>query len=323
MNTKSKAYACYSLNEESRQNSSSGGIFYLLAKFIISYEGIVYGVKMSEDCREACFSRITNLEQIIHLQGSKYFQADLQNTFNSVKTDLMNNCIVLFCGTGCQINGLKKYLKMLLKDGELENLICIDIICHGVPSPKLWDNYVKYLENEEDSKLEKVSFRSKDNGWIDFGMKYKYKKFSRFVPRNKDSFMTMFLKNYSLRPSCYDCKVKGNVFSDITIGDFWGIDNINPAMNDGKGTSVVLINSMKGNKLFFQVKHEMRFVEVDFNDAIKFNSAYYKSVEMPKERKQFYHDLNVMDFKEFISKYSLKKDSIYKRLIRKIKKVFL
>ena len=318
MLNKNKAYACYSIHESIRLKSSSGGLFYLFAKQILEIKGVVYGVTMSEDCKEAYFTRINNIDNIHCLLGSKYLQADLRDSYKKVLNDLLNDFIVLFCGTGCQINGLKNFLEKKLNLKQLENLYCIDIICHGVSSPGLWSKYVSFLENKENSKLISVSFRAKDEGWKNYGMRYKYLDKTKFIPKNEDPYMSMFLKNHSLRPSCYNCLIKENIESDITIGDFWGINNIAPIMNDDKGTSLIVINTSHGDRLFTKIMDDIKFIDVNLEEAIKYNSAYYKSVCKPANRNFFFDDLNTISFIKFLKKYNFKKKISLKKIIKKV-----
>lgn len=224
-----KTYAAIYNNNEIRENSSSGGIFSALSENF----DVVYGVAMSEDCYGAEMIRVEG--DISPLRGSKYFQAKVGDAFKQVKKDLEEGRKVLFSGTGCQINGLSMFLGK-----EYPNLFLLDIICHGTPSPKLWREYAKYQEKKH-GKLESVNFRCKDDSWIDFGMKEN----QLYISKDTDSFMRMFLRNYCLRPACYECHAKRYKKSDMTIADFWGIENVAPEMNDGKGTSLIITVTAK------------------------------------------------------------------------------
>ena len=159
-------YAAYSKEDKIRLESSSGAIFSLLAEQVLRQDGTVYGVAMSQNCKYAEFTRIDKQEDLPKLRGSKYLQARVGNIYKQVKTDLESGLYVLFSGTGCQINGLKGFLGK-----EYEKLYCVDVICHGVPSPKLWRRYVQYAESEANAKLVTVNFRCKDDSWSDYGMK--------------------------------------------------------------------------------------------------------------------------------------------------------
>jgi len=292
-------YAGYSGKAEVRAKSSSGAIFHLLAEFTLSQSGVVYGVAMSEGCRSAEFIRVCEISRLPELFGSKYLQAKTGNVFKSVKADLEDNIVVLFSGTGCQINGLKGYLGK-----EYHNLFTVDVICHGVPSPALWQKYVEYVERRNGAKLVNVNFRCKDRSWSDFGMKEiddTYK--ARYVSKNKDPYMQMFLRNYSLRPSCYHCAAKSVKLSDLTIGDFWGINDVAPDMNDDKGVSLIIVRTDQGRELFEKIKHNIKYKEVLYEDAVKHNTPEYASVHKPEMRDTFYMDMNTVSFEELKRKY--------------------
>lgn len=298
-----KIYAAYYDNEV-RQNSSSGGVFSLLA----SRFDVVYGVAMTEDCYSCEFMRAE--DNIAQLRGSKYFQANIGDTFKNVKRDLLNGKKVLFSGTGCQINGLYLFLGK-----DYQNLFLLDIICHGTPSPKLWKEYVLYQEKKY-GKLKKVNFRCKDDSWNDFGMKEN----ELYISKEKDIFMRFFLRNYCLRPSCYECHAKYYKKADMTIADFWGIENIAPEMTDGNGTSVVLCRTNKGQTLFENVKMELVWKEVSYEDGVRNNPSEYSSVMRPKERDSFFLDLNKKAFAEVEKKYAADiKVSHLRKVWRKVK----
>lgn len=204
-----KVYAGYNTDKDVRLSSSSGAVFSSLAEYVLEQQGVVYGVAMAEDCYSAEFISVTSKEQLTKLRGSKYLQAKVGNTYKSVKEDLMSGKLVLFSGTGCQVNGLKSYLGK-----EYENLICVDVICHGAPSPALWRKYAEHQEQKIGGKLKGINFRCKDDSWTDFGMKEICKSIpggetkKLYIFKDKDAYMQMFLRDYCLRPSCYECTAK-------------------------------------------------------------------------------------------------------------------
>ena len=300
-----KTYAAIYNNNEIRENSSSGGIFSALAEKF----DVVYGVAMTDDCYGAEMIRVEG--DISPLRGSKYFQAKVGDTFKQVKKDLEEGRKVLFSGTGCQINGLSMFLGK-----EYSNLFLLDIICHGTPSPKLWREYVAYQEKQH-GKLESVNFRCKDDSWIDFGMKEN----QLYISKDTDSFMRMFLRNYCLRPACYDCHAKHYKKSDMTIADFWGIENVAPEMNDGRGTSLVITRTEKGQELFESIKNELKWKEVSYEEGIKGNPSEYSSVARPQLRDTFFTDLEKLPFEEMEKKYAADiKVSFPRKVGRKIKR---
>ena len=247
----SHTYACYSLDLDTRLSSSSGAVFSLLAGDVLSKQGVVYGVAMSEDCYAAEFARVTDAAGLIRLRGSKYLQARVGKTYQQVKADLLADRYVLFSGTGCQVNALKNFLGK-----DYAKLLCVDVICHGAPSPALWRKYAAHQEQVNGGKLKNINFRCKDDSWVDFGMKEALAGIPQdnlkklYISKDEDPYMQMFLRDYCLRPSCYECVAKNVKMSDLTIADFWGIDNVAPEMNDKKGTSLVLIRTEKGKQVF-------------------------------------------------------------------------
>ena len=293
-----ETYAAFSTNTEQRIASSSGGVFSLIAQTVLQYNGAVYGVAMTEDCRSAEFIRVEDEESLSKLRGSKYFQARVGKIYHYVKTDLENGKSVLFSGTICQINGLKNFLNK-----DYSTLYCVDVICHGVPSQMLWQKYVDYIEMRYNSKLESVNFRCKDQGWTLFGMKEKLGRQVVFSSLVMDPFMIMFLRNYGLRPSCYQCVAKNDKRSDLTIADFWGINRVAPEMNDEKGTSLVIVRSEKGKKLYKDIQAQVVDKVVGYEDGVRSNPAESHSAQRPVERNLFYNDLEKLSFQQMIKKY--------------------
>ena len=231
-----KVYACYNKDKDVRLSSSSGAVFSSLAEYVLNKNGIVYGVAMSEDCYSAEFIAVTDRSGLTKLRGSKYLQAKVGDTFKKAKVELQAGKLVLFTGTGCQVNGLKNFLGK-----DYDNLICMDVICHGAPSPALWKEYAQYQEKKSGGKLKGINFRCKDESWTDFGLKEVLEDIPEdsvkrlYIPKDKDPYMQMFLRDYCLRPSCYECVAKKEKMSDITIGDFWGIELVDEEMADVSG----------------------------------------------------------------------------------------
>ena len=305
-------FACRNINEDVRIKSSSGGIFSVFAESILKEKGIIYGVAMAEECYSAEYIRVTDPKELGRLRGSKYLQAKIGNTYKKVKQDLLDGKKVLFTGTGCQVNGLRGFLQ-----NEYENLICVDVICHGTPSKALWKKYVLYQEKKY-GKLQTVNFRCKDNSWTNFGMKEN----ELYISKDNDVYMQMFLRNYSLRPSCYKCVAKKKKMADITIADFWGIENIVPELDDGKGTSLMLVRTEKGEQFLDKIRDNIIIKKVKYEDAVKCNPSEYKSVEKPDLRTDFYTDMNSLSFEELAKKYAApRKVSLATRAKWKVKKI--
>lgn len=262
------AYAAYNKNDNIRINSSSGGIFTLLAESIIENRGVVFGAAFNHDF-EVEHILVKNKKDLEKLRTSKYVQSNTKDTYLQAKELLDLGNLVYYSGTPCQIEGLKTYLQK-----EYDNLILQDIICHGVPSPRVWKEYLKCKKN----KIKKVNFRSKKKStWDDYQMEITYENSKEYTNHNEDVFMKLFLENLILRESCYSCKFKKeNRESDITLGDFWGINKIDKSMNDNKGISLVIVNSKKGKELLEKISNKIVKKEVDFKEAIKNNLSMTK-----------------------------------------------
>lgn len=296
------AYAAY-YDHTVRRDSSSGGVFSLLAEQF----DVVYGVAMTEDCYTAEFRRIDDGD-IRSLRGSKYLQARLGNTFQAVKRDIADGKTVLFTGTPCQVNGLRTFLGK-----EAERVCCIDVVCHGVPSPALWREYLTYVETRCGRKAVGVNFRCKER---------RAAKNERLTPSETDSFMRMFLSDVCLRPSCYACQAKTDRRSDMTIADFWGVENVAPTMNDGKGTSLVLVRTPQGAALLDRVRDRLTIAEVPYEAAIQSNPSEYSSTARPDARGRFFDDMNAMTFEQLCALYAPSpKPSLLTRVKRRIRRV--
>lgn len=306
-----QAYAAYSVNKSIRLSSSSGGLFYTIAECIIENGGIVYGAAFDENLYLS-HKAINTVEGLHALQGSKYIQSDIGLCFREIKEHLNTNKSVLFCGTPCQVEGLLRYLKK-----SYENLFTLDFICHGVPSPKVWQEYIKHQEKVFSSKPCSAFFRDKSNGWISFSSKMIFKNETEYLQIHKnDAFMKAFLQNISLRKSCYNCNFKTvNRNSDITMGDLWGIKNILPDVTDDKGVSVAFVQSEKGKHLLEQVKDSLWLQEIPSELAIANNSAMVKSVYEHNFRDYFFKNLGKQNFERLVE--DCLNPSYYVRLRRK------
>lgn len=321
VDSKKIAYASMNKDEQVRMKSSSGGIFSILAEYIIKNNGVVYGAGFDEDFNIK-HKRILYSTDLDLLRGSKYVQSSIGDIYKQVKNDLESNRQVLFTGTPCQVEGLRSYLRK-----EYVNLITMDFICHGVPSPLVWEKYLKKMKKSKQENIKNIYFRNKDIGWKLFSLKIIFDKRIYSNDLKNDLFMKGFLQDVYLRPSCYNCKFKKiNRISDITVADFWGIENILPKMDDDKGTSLVVIHSEKGKQLFDKLSETMIINEVDLNEAIKYNLSMIRSVKYNEKRNSFFAELNsgkeLTDLIRIYTKISFEKrvknkiKSIIKRLIR-------
>lgn len=311
-----KTYAVKNINEVERKNSSSGGVFISLAKYVIKNKGVVYGVGFDE-FKNVVHKRVYKIKDLLELQGSKYVQSNIDNIYKQIKRDLKENLLVLFVGTPCQINGLRNFIGK-----DYKNLILIDFICHGVSSPLVWKRYCKELESIFKSKIVSINFRNKETGWKSFSIKCIFENNNIYINKASDDlFMKGFLRNLYLRPSCYNCNFKQiDRSSDITLGDFWGIEYILPEFYDKLGVSLVILHSDKGKIIFDAVKNEFVFNEVNWEQSIKYNLSAIESVKINKNRKNFFVDFyeNKLSLYELIIKYTKEKISIRKKLKLKI-----
>lgn len=250
-------------DEAVRSASSSGGTFFELAKAVILRGGAVYGCALDSDL-VARHVKVEDVDGLSALRSSKYVQSDVGTTYRDVKTALMNGREVLYSGTPCQIAGLKNYLGK-----EYDGLLLVDVLCHGVPSPGVFEDYLKYLGEKFGSKPVSVNFRNKEKSWKRLYFEVKFENGKRyFTFCGYDRYMSMFLNNVSLRPSCYDCRFTTvNRQGDITLGDFWGIGRKYPERDDDKGISLIIVNTEKGAKAYGEISDKFDTFESDIETA--------------------------------------------------------
>lgn len=311
-----EAYAVKNKKDKIREQSSSGGIFTLLSEYVIKNGGVVFGATFDENWNVK-HSYAEKIEELKMLRGSKYLQSIIGNTYKQAEEFLKNDRIVLFTGTPCQIEGLKSYLGK-----EYDKLYTQDIICHGVPSPKVHTKYLEYQKEKfKADKIESLFHRKKATGWKKWNVEIKFSTGKYIETHDKDLYMQAFLRDTILRDSCYDCKFKKkNRISDITLADFWGIQNILPDMDDDKGTSLMIVNSDKGKKIFDNIKSDVNYKKVNFEDAIKYNQSMIKSAKMDKNRDKFFENLDKLEFDKLVKKYTYT-PGITKKIVRKIKRL--
>lgn len=306
------AYAMSNKNDEVRLNSSSGGVFTLLAEHIIEQGGTVYGAAF-DDKYAVKHIRIKSKDDIEKLRTSKYVQSQIGDCYKKAKEDLDNGIKVLFTGTPCQIAGIKGFLKK-----DYDNLFCQDIMCHGVPSPKLWS---KYLDEINLGKLNNVSFRDKTVGWSLFSMKIEGENGKLCEKFFDNTYMKAFLADIALRESCYNCNCKElNYFSDITLADFWGLDKAYPELDDNRGVSLVLVNSSKGEMLIKEISDMANINQVDIDRALNGNKPAITNTPMHKNREKFLNGMDSTPVNKLVKKYVV--GNIFERLLRKLMKQF-
>ena len=295
-----KVIAAYTKNNNIRLDSTSGGIFSELAKKIYQENGYVCGAIYNKEWGVEHFIS-HNIKDLDRLRSSKYLQSDINDVFSQIKILLEGGDKVLICGSPCQIAGLNNFLKK-----DYTNLITVDFICRGMNSPKIFKGYIKYLEEKYKSKAIKVKFKNKIHGWHNFSTKIDFENGKSYIGgRYEDSYMRGYLKsNAFMRPSCYNCKFKGLPRNaDITLADFWGIEKINPKMDQDKGTSMMCINSRKGQALFDEIKENLVYEEITSEKVFNDNVCMKDSVPMTKERKGVFENIDKLTYKELSDKY--------------------
>lgn len=298
-------YAAKNRNEEIRMASSSGGIFTLLAEKIIDCGGVVFGARFDVNW-DVVHDYAETREGLVAFRGSKYVQSRMGDCYQKAKSFLLQGRKVMFTGTPCQIAGLKNFLRK-----DYDNLFTVDVVCHGVPSPKVWQIYLNEIasQGEKNSvlshhnggkmRIENVDFRSKSSGWKKYSFALTLSEATADGEKNtvlrstnfyKNPYMNAFLLDLSLRLSCYNCPAKGGKSgSDLTIADFWGINEILPNFDDDKGISLVLVYSEKGQQWLEDLNCE--YETTDFQSCLKKNKAILYSCKKPVNRSFFFRQL--------------------------------
>lgn len=276
-------FAAYSKEGEYKK-SSSGGIFALLANYILEENGFVFGASFDESFKKVEHIFVDNKKDLYKLRFSKYLQSNIKNSFKKAKEKLEENKKVLFCGTPCQIAGLKAYLEK-----EYSNLYLVDLLCHGVPSSLVWEKYLK--EVSKGRKIISANFRDKEYSSIP-RLLIEFKDNSKISKIYKESlYYRAFMENMTLNDSCYDCKYRTlKRTGDVTLGDFWGIEKIAPKYaNNNNGVSLVIANSKKGKELFQKIE-PLIFKKRIIIDAV-FNNVC-KPITKHPNREKFFEELN-------------------------------
>lgn len=275
------------------ETSRSGAAFIAISDYILELGGVVYGAGYTDHFR-VVHKRATTKEERDEFKGSKYVQSDMTGVFRQVKQDLRDGLTVLFSGTPCQTSGLNSYIGKRLR----ENLFLVDIVCHGVPSPYMWRDYIAYLEKKQGSPIVWVNFRDKQKyGWAAHHETFKFKM------GGKMSFTYLFYKHIMFRKSCGNCHFTNTKRpSDITIADFWGWEKTNPNFNaDNKGCSLVLLNTEKGRKLFEAVHDRLNTMPAKLEDCLQPNMMHPS--EIHPRREKFEEEYAKKGFKYVYFKY--------------------
>lgn len=314
VNNEITAYAAINKNKKDLQNSSSGGMFILLAKYVLKNNGVVFGARYDENI-SVIHSYTSNIKELIDFQGSKYVRSDLNNSFIKVK-ELLKHKIVLFTGTPCQCQALRSFLGK-----DYPNLLTCDIICHSNPSPKVFKLYKEYLENEYGKKIKNIFFRTKKIGWHCDKSIIQFEDNTEIV---ESSYYHAFLVELLNRPSCHNCYFcSSNRLSDFTIGDAWGIDKIlNDTSNNNSGISLLCVNTKKGKIILDSIRENVELTEIKLNEIYKYNHNH--NVKFNRNRNKFFQKIsnnriNNRNIVFYLNKYS--KDPLWKAIIKKILKI--
>lgn len=311
-----EAYASKAKDKSILLESSSGGVFTVIATEVLQNGGVVFGCAFDKDfvARHKVIETIDELEK---LRGSKYVQSDTMKTFLEVKEYLKKNITVLYTGTPCQIAGLRSFLGK-----TYTNLITIDLICHGAPSPKLFSCYLNDFENRNNEKVKKYDFRYK--GKIGFG------KCNRIITDKKirtyvyqcDPYYKSFNDEGTYRECCYECKYTNiNRVGDITLGDYWGYELLHPEVDSSMGISVVLINSTIGSEMFEKVKNTFLMTyESTLEEATCKQYSLKKPAKRPDFRDEFYKDLNIIGYEQTIKKHVKVKNIVLNSILLRVNK---
>ena len=290
------AYGARLLDEEALSLSQSGGAFMAISDIVLSEGGIIYGCGL-DSAFKAKHIRVSSTRERNTLQGSKYVQSDLSDIFLNIRKDLIEGHKVLFCGTPCQTAGLNAFIPKRLRS----YLTLVDLVCHGVPGPSVWEEYLKYIEYKFNDRIERAIFRNKKKfNWRKAKETYYLAKTGEI---DSFEFSNLFYQNIMLRESCFNCKFSNTRRpSDITIGDFWGCEKVNSQLaDDGKGVSLIYVNTPKGQELFEKVKSQMFYFPTYIESTLQPNLR--RPSRRPSARTQFEKEFEQYGFQYVLKKY--------------------
>lgn len=319
------AYAAIHTDPQVRYSSTSGGIFSLICDWVFARGGIVYGAAYDSDFNvvHCCADSPDALQKF---RGAKYAQSNLGETYRQVQDSLMGGQYVLFSGTPCQVGGLVSFLG---KDHD--KLILVDLICHGVPSPDVWQHYIRYRSrtDADGAKPIAINMRSKETGWPGYSIRFDYPDGKFYSALNsQDPYLRGFVGDLYLRPSCYDCRFKGiQRQSDFTLGDYWGVWNQLPTFHDEKGTSLILLHTSKARTIWKQLMPQMQASVVDVESALADNPSARISSTRKATRDAFFARYAEEDFPRLIDELlpkpqiTFRRSSLLRRIAGKIQRI--
>lgn len=295
-------YSCWSKDDSLRARSSSGGIFSMLAKQVLDANGAVCACGYSNDCKECLHKIVWKSDDLEDLRRAKFVQSKKYNVYLDIKGILKEGISLLFCGTPCEVGGLRQFLGR-----EYSNLITCDIICGCVSSPMVYRKYIDFLNKKYEANVVSVNFKDKRKGWRGKAIAVKFDNGEEYYNSIlDDDYCVSFHSRYNIRPSCFNCKYRNlKRVADITLGDFWAIEKYNEEFDDNKGTSFVLVNTVKGETALKQLDLNIHLMDINYEEyCIKYNWCMHcNPYAMPEEnRKNFYQDVASMAFDEMAMK---------------------
>lgn len=297
-----KVWAAWNKNYDVVRKSTSGGFFTTIAEWFFQKGGCVYGAAF-DDGLKVNHIRITSNKELYKLVGSKYVQSNIGESYKNVKCDLNNDLWVLFSGTPCQIAGLHNFLGSKFNNSKL---ITIDLACHGVPSPLMFKEYVKYLETRFKSKIKLYSFRDKKWSWNHYNTKAVFDNGKTYYGKwEEDIFMRGFLRDYFLRPSCYQCLyASAHRPGDFSIADFWGYLNLpREEQNRDRGVNAILVNTQKAEDVFKEIQNDLYFYQKPLSDLTSNNRAFRECSSVLSSRYKFWEDYRLKGYINIIDDY--------------------
>ena len=325
-------YAAINKDDEVRVSSSSGGAFTVLAENVINEGGVVFGAAY-DDSSAVIHTYTETKDGLAAFRGSKYVQSDMGEAFLAAKHFLDDGRFVLFSGAPCQIAGLFHFL-----DEDYENLTTVDFICHGVPSPKVFRDYLHEIKTSycsssydpelhlDDIRITDVSFRNKERSWRDFTIVIEAERRSLPAtpivlckePHEQNIFYRGFIQHLYLRPSCHDCPARGfKSGSDVTLGDYWGVDRDFPELDHQRGVSVIMVhNSQK-----ITLDRSLLMKKTSIENVLRYNPHIFKSPEESKFRSKFFQNYPTTELIKNISAHLVNERPFFKRYKKKAKKI--
>ena len=302
----SKIIAANHKNDKIRMSSSSGGAFYEFAKYGLEKQGIIWGATFTTSYYVEHIA-IETLKDLSRLQKSKYLQSDITKAFPTIKQQLNEGKFVIVSGTPCQIKALNLYIKKIP-----ENLLTIEVVCHGTPSPLIFKKYMSEINATH------MDFRNKEKGWDNYEVELTYTNGTKKKEKaNENLYMKGFLKNFYLRPSCAACPAKSfKSHADITLGDFWGINSFIPNLYDNKGTSLIMLHTSKAINIWNKISSNYKYEYATLEQATAHNPCIIKDVSIPIKRNTFFEEIKVRSVEACIRKYTKEPNSFKKEIYK-------